>query len=74
VHPSLRWAELEFQTTTNYQYRLVYKDDLLVTNAWTNPVTPPLPNGWTNGTGLPMIIVDPSSTNRPWRFYRLEVR
>jgi hypothetical protein len=54
------------------QYRLVYKDDLTSTGAAWQAVTPPFPNGWTNGGDGVITLQDPGSTVVPQRFYRLE--
>jgi hypothetical protein len=59
------------ESVAGIEYRLVYKNKLASTNGWL-PVMPPTPEGWTNGNGSPIQIVDPWSS--PQRFYRIEAR
>ncbi|WP_168433105.1 hypothetical protein [Pontiella sulfatireligans] len=49
----------------------MYKNELTSTNGWL-PVTPPMPDGWTNGSGSAILITDPQSS--PQRFCRIEAR
>jgi len=72
VNPGTGAAALTFGTQNGYAYRIVYNDDLL-TNVWT-AVTPPLPEGWTNGTGAAITLTDTNSVGVTQRFYRLEAR
>jgi len=67
-------ATFHINTTNGLKYRIVYNPDLLDSNGWTNAVTPPLPDGWTNGTtGVTITIQDPSS-GVTQRFYKVEVK
>ncbi len=64
-------ATLAFEGVSNWNYRIVYKDDLLNTNVWTALVPPGWLTATSNGT---MQINDPTSTNIPMRFYRIEIQ
>ncbi len=66
-------AGFTIETSAGIEYRLVYKNELASTNGWL-PVTPPFPDGWTNGTGAAMSISDPGSGVNTQRFYRIEAR
>jgi arylsulfatase A-like enzyme len=64
---------LTIETINGLQYRMVYLDDLTDTNGW-QAVTPPDPDGWTNGAGAPISMMDAGATNHPQRFYRVEAK
>lgn len=66
-------AEFTVETTAGVEYRVVYKNELTSADEWL-PITPPLPDGWTNGSGEPILISDPESITEPQRFYRIEAR
>ncbi len=55
------------------KYRLLLKSNLQTTDAWT-VVTPPLPDGWTNGNGAVIQLTDPTSAGVGQRFYRVEAQ
>ncbi len=66
-------ALLSFDTARGYAFRVVYSDTLLSTGVW-NAVTPPMPEGWTNGTGELITIIDLGAACATQRFYRIESR
>ena len=72
--PSLTFVTTNsiFGTTNGFQYRIVYKDDLLSTNKWL-PVTDPDP-GWTNSASGTITIQDPGAAGSTQRFYRIEAQ
>jgi autotransporter-associated beta strand protein len=59
-----------FDTVAGYKYRVTCNDNLTNT-VWT-PVLPPLPEGWTNGSGAPIILIDTNGVLPAYRFYRIE--
>jgi hypothetical protein len=58
-------------TRAGFQYRMLYTETL-TPPAW-NPLTPPLPDGWTPGGGT-LTLKDPGAAGKPHRFYRVEAR
>jgi PKD repeat protein len=65
-------VSVTFTGLTGVRYRMVLKDNLQATN-WTT-VTPPLPDGWTNGSDAAINLTDPTSGGASQRFYRLEAK
>lgn len=61
-----------FTAVDGIEYRILYTDDLLLTNAWI-PLVPPDPDGWTNGAGE-ITIEDIHAVGVTQRFYRMEIR
>jgi len=66
-------VSLTFIALAGLRYRLLLKNDLHTTNAWA-PVTPPLPDGWTNGANAPITLQDTTGTAVAQRFYRIETK
>jgi len=73
LNPGAGQNTFTFTTTNGVQYRIAYTDDLLTTNPWTG-VTPPLPDGWTNGNNGPITIQDTNVVGVTQRFYRVEAK
>jgi len=62
-------ARITFGATNQWQYRVVYKDDLLSTNDW-QPVA-----DWQTATNTaPLTVTDPAATNAIQRFYRIQIQ
>jgi hypothetical protein len=67
-------ATFTFAGSNGVRYRVVYKEDLLgAGGAWT-AVTPPLPDGWTNGGNGVITLQDTGSAAATQRFYRIEAK
>jgi hypothetical protein len=66
-------VSLSFNALAGLRYRLLLKSDLQSTNAWTS-VTPPLPDGWTNGANAAIALQDATSIGASQRFYRIEAK
>jgi len=73
LDPATGYATFTFTGTNGVQYRVVYKDDLLSTNAWA-PVVPPTPDGWTNGANAAITLQDTNAPVATQRFYRVEAK
>ena len=73
VDPLTGHATLAFGVTSNWNYRIVYKDDLL-TGAWL-PVQPPL-EGWHTATNSGTMTLTDTNTagGVTQRFYRIEIQ
>jgi len=70
MDPSSGLATLNVVTTNGVKYRIAYKSDLL-SNGWA-VLTPPLPEGWTNGADAPVTLRDTNAADVTQRFYRIE--
>ncbi len=66
-------VSLTFNSLAGLRYRLLLKNDLQATNDWT-PVTPPLPDGWTNGANAAITLQDATTLGVGQRFYRIEAK
>jgi len=70
LEPGSGVATIKFGASNGWEYQIKYTDDLL-SGVWT-AIDPP---GWqtatSNGT---MTVTDPTATNSPQRFYRIEIR
>ena len=66
-------ARFHIETTNGVQYRIAYKVDLLNSNGWQG-VTPPIPDGWTNGNNLAITLQDTNALGVTQRFYRIEAK
>ena len=64
---------LTFNGLAGLRYRLLLTSDLQSTNAWA-VVTPPMPDGWTNGANAAITLQDGTSVGAGQRFYRIEVK
>jgi hypothetical protein len=64
-------VSLSFNGLAGLRYRLVLKNDLQSSNAWAS-VTPPMPDGWTNGADAVITLQDATSAGVEQRFYRIE--
>jgi hypothetical protein len=72
INSSMSYAIFKFIAIEGVQYRIVYTDDLLITNEWTASL-PPFPDGWTNGVGE-IMLQDNTILGVTQRFYRIEAR
>ena len=68
------YVTFTIEATNGIRYRIVYNDDLLNANGWTNAVTPPDPDGWTNSSKPAISITDSGAAGSPQRFYRIETK
>ena len=70
IDPATGEITLSIGASEGYHYRIEFVDDLMDTNGW-QAVTPPFPDGWTNGTGGTISIADQGSAPSSQRFYRI---
>ena len=70
VNPATGQAMITFPITNGYQYRIVYKDDLLSTNDWT-----PVDAAWHTATNTAILALpDTNTVGVTQRFYRIQAR
>lgn len=66
-------AVFQIVTTNGIKYRIACNSDLMDSNGWYF-LTPPLPDGWTNGNDLTITVQDTNAAGAPHRFYRIEAK